>query len=150
MRAVAGECPGMSSPTRRRSGQGPLASVSLDNLAEIALLVEQPDSDYRYAEVAGGLELIAGDVAESARVNRQRLAQPKLHTEVSGADQGRVALGVLKPGRTLQSLPLAFCKFAHPIAEVAVFLQRLEFCAGSRLQNHPQRSEVFEPWLKPA
>ena len=62
-----------------------LRSVPVDHLAEIALLVEQPHADHRHAQVAGGLELIAGHVAEPARVDGQRLAQHELHAEIGHA-----------------------------------------------------------------
>ncbi len=49
--------------------EGLLRSFSVDHLAEVALLVEQSDAHHRHAEVAAGLELIAGHVAEATRVD---------------------------------------------------------------------------------
>ena len=51
-----------------------LRSVLIDYLTEVALLVEQAHANYRDTEVAGGLELIACHVPESARVDGERLA----------------------------------------------------------------------------
>jgi hypothetical protein len=51
-----------------------LRSVSVDQLAKIALLVEQSHADYRHPQVAGGLKLIASHVTETARVDRQGFA----------------------------------------------------------------------------
>ena len=51
-------------------------------LVEVALRVHEPDADERHAEVAGLLAVIAGQHAETARVNRQRLVQRELGREV--------------------------------------------------------------------
>src|SRR5208282_304898 len=48
--------------------EGLLRAVLVDHLAEIALLIKQPHADDRNAQIAGRLELIAGDVAEATRV----------------------------------------------------------------------------------
>ena len=68
--------------------QGLLGSVLVDHLTKIALLIEQTHADHRHAEIAGGLELVAGHVAEPARVDWQGLAQHELHAEVRDAGQG--------------------------------------------------------------
>src|SRR5205814_7594159 len=52
-----------------------LAAVGGDHLAEVTLLIQHPDADHRHPEIAGRLELIGCDVAETTRVNRQRLAE---------------------------------------------------------------------------
>ena len=51
-------------------------------LAEVAVAVEEADADDRHAEVAGRLEVVAGEDAEPARVLRQRLAEAELGREV--------------------------------------------------------------------
>jgi hypothetical protein len=60
--------------------------LGINFLPKIALLVEQTNSDNRDAQVACGFELIAGNVAESARINRQRFAQHELHREIRNVD----------------------------------------------------------------
>ena len=62
-----------------------LRAVAVDHLAEIALLIEQPDADDRHAQVAGGLQLVAGHVAQAAGVDGQRLAEHELHAEIGDA-----------------------------------------------------------------
>ena len=47
-----------------------LPAGGVEVLAEIALLVEQPDADQRHAQVAGGLQVIAGQHAQAAGENR--------------------------------------------------------------------------------
>ena len=60
-----------------------------DVLMEVALRVHEADADQRHAEVAGLLAVIAGEHAEAAGVNRQRLVQRELGREVGD----RLAVG---------------------------------------------------------
>ena len=54
-------------------------------LAEVALRIHEADADERQAEVRGFLAVIAGEHAEAARVDRQRLVQRELRGEVGDA-----------------------------------------------------------------
>jgi hypothetical protein len=56
--------------------------VRVEHLAEVAFVVEQADGDDRHAEVAGRLQVIAGQHAEAAGVDRQHLGDAELHAEV--------------------------------------------------------------------
>ncbi len=58
------------------------APLARQQLAEVAVAVEEADADDRHAEVAGRLEVVAGEDAEPARVLRQRLAEAELGREV--------------------------------------------------------------------
>ena len=49
---------------------------------EVALRIHEPDADQRHAEVARLLAVIAGEHAEPAGVDRQRLVQRELGGEV--------------------------------------------------------------------
>ena len=83
-----------------------LRAVLANHLAEIALLVQQPHADDRHAQIAGRLELIAGHVAEPARVDRQGLAQHEFHAEIRDAAERRLRMGLLKPrGRPRNAAP---------------------------------------------
>ena len=53
-----------------------------DVLVEVALRIHEPDADERHAEVARFLAVIAGEHAETAGVDRQRLVQRELGGEV--------------------------------------------------------------------
>ena len=64
-----------------------LPAIRIDDLAEVALAIQQADSKDRYAQIACGLELVARDVAEAAGVDGQRLLQHELHAEVSDGFQ---------------------------------------------------------------
>ena len=59
-----------------------LPSVGIQKLAEVALLVEQAEADQRVILVAGGLQMIAGEDAEAARIDRQALGEAVLGGEV--------------------------------------------------------------------
>ena len=65
--------------------EGALGPVPVYGLPEIALLVEQADGYDGQPQVARRLELIAGDVAEAAGVNGERLAQHVFHAEIGDA-----------------------------------------------------------------
>ena len=59
-----------------------LPAVAVEPLPEIALVVVQADADERNAEVRRALDVIAGQDAEAARVDRDRFVQPELGGEV--------------------------------------------------------------------
>ena len=64
---------------------------------KIPLRVHEADTNERNPEVAGLLAVIAGEHAETARVDRERLVQRELGGEV-GDRSGVVAEPVLPPG----------------------------------------------------
>jgi hypothetical protein len=68
-----------------------LPAVGRQRLAEVAVPVEQADADDRDAEVAGGLEVVAGQDAEAAGVLRQHRGDAELRGEV-GDGAGRPGL----------------------------------------------------------
>ena len=74
-----------------------LATGVVDALAEVAPAVEQPDADERDAELGCRLQMVAGEDAEAARVDRQVLGEPELHGEVRDAQSGGVGAVVLAP-----------------------------------------------------
>ena len=67
-----------------------LPAVGVELLAEVALAVEEPDADERHAELAGRLEVVAGQHAEAARVLRQGLGDAELGREVGDLAQRAV------------------------------------------------------------
>ena len=79
-----------------------LATGVVDALREVAAAVEQPDADERHAELGRRLQVVAGQDAEAAAVDRQRLLDPELHREVGDADAlVRVVVGLAPPGALL-------------------------------------------------
>ena len=97
--------------------KGLLRAVLVDHLAKIALLVEQPHADHRDAQIAGGLELIAGHVAEPARVDGQGFAQHEFHTEIRDTGQRRLRVGLLKPRRRRGGIPPGLHQVVDVLAE---------------------------------
>ena len=73
-----------------------LPAVAGERLPEVAGAVEQPDADDRHAEVAGGLEVVAGEDAQAAGVLRQRGGDAELGREV-GDPGGRLGAQRLVP-----------------------------------------------------
>ncbi len=59
-----------------------LPALSRERLLEVAGVVEQTDAYEGYAEVAGGLEMVAGEDAEAAGVLREHRADAELRREV--------------------------------------------------------------------
>ncbi len=59
-----------------------LVAVGIDRLAEVALAVQQPDADRRQGHVAGRLHVVAGEDAEAARVDPERLVEAVFGAEV--------------------------------------------------------------------
>jgi hypothetical protein len=51
-------------------------------LPEITLVVEQADRDERHAQVAGGLDMVARQHAQAARVDGHRLVDAELGREI--------------------------------------------------------------------
>jgi hypothetical protein len=89
-------------------------------LAKIALLVEQPQGDDWNAQIAGGLELIPGYIAQPARVNWQSFAQHEFHTEIRNTAQRRLRVRLLKPRTRLRSIPPGLDQIVNVFAESAV------------------------------
>ena len=75
-----------------------LPAIRREALAEVALRVHEPDADQRHAEVARFLAVIAGEDAEAARVDRQRLMEREFRGEVRD-DMRRVGRDALLPPR---------------------------------------------------
>ena len=65
---------------------------------EIALRIHEADADERHAEVAGFLAVIAGQHAEAAGVDRQRLMQRELGGEVGDLLADEIAVLAMTPG----------------------------------------------------
>ena len=61
---------------------GDLLAVARELLLHVAEAIEQPDADQRHVQVARGLEVVAREDAEAARVDRQRVVHAELRREV--------------------------------------------------------------------
>ena len=76
-----------------------LPTVGVEALAEIALAVEQTNSNQRYAKIGRGLEVIARQHAEAAAVLRHRFADAELGREIGNEVERRIALRLKPSGR---------------------------------------------------
>jgi len=70
-------------------------------LPEIALAIEQADADERDAEVRRGLEMVAGEHAETSGIDRQAPVEPELRREVRDPEPVVLA-AALPPGVALR------------------------------------------------
>ena len=93
---VAGRIGSVAASTSRYSSCWHISSI--EALPEVALVVVEADADQRDAEVGGRLDVIAGQDAEAARVDRQRLVQPELGREVGDRPRPQHAGVALAPG----------------------------------------------------
>ena len=59
-----------------------LVAGLVDNLAEVAVAIQQTHRDQRQSQVAGSLEMVARKYTEAARIDGQRLGDGELSTEV--------------------------------------------------------------------
>ena len=117
--------------------KGLLRSVLVDHLAEIALLVEQSHSGHRYAQIAGSFKLIAGHIAQSSRIDRERFAQHEFHAEIRDAGQGTLGMLFLKPCGRLSRLTLGSQQVVNVLTEGWIGQHALDLIARDRLQDNP-------------
>ena len=113
-----------------------LRSISVDHLAEIAMLVEQADGDDRHAEIAGGFELIAGHIAQAARIDREGFAQHEFHAEIGDAGERDLGVLLLKPAGFRRRLPLGLHQAVEQCAKVPVGQGTRELFARDGLKDH--------------
>ena len=131
---------------QRRDGQLPgivvwvqrlLRAVAVDRLPEVALLVEQSDADHRDAQIAGGLQLVTGDITQTTRVDRQRFAEHELHAEVRHALQCRSRVCLLEPRARLRRLLAGVQQILDVLAKRGIFQRLPHNVARHRLQHDP-------------
>ncbi len=118
-----------------------LATIRADALAKIAVLPEHAYCGYRHAEVVGGLELVAGDIAEPAGVDRQRLAEHVLHGEIGDSRELFAVTAVTvalagEPGRPLQACLLSFDDALHQTMAFSALQQCLQLLFGHGAEHH--------------
>ena len=74
-----------------------LVPVGVDRLAEVALAIEEADAEERQRHVARGLHVVAGEHAEAARIDAERLVQAVFRTEVRDRSVECLAVASLEP-----------------------------------------------------
>ena len=83
-----------------------LVAIRIEILAEISLAIEQPDSDYRHSQVAGCLHLIPGYVAETSRVDGERLSQHEFHAEIGDQREAGFRVLLLEPSLSAEGFAI--------------------------------------------
>ncbi len=95
-----------------------LPVVRVNGLLEIAFAVKQTDADKAKSEVAGGFGVVAGQDAEAARRNRQRLVKAKFG--------GKIRDGILEQLRRVHLSPGVFAG--------EIVLEIMQYRAGALLK----------------
>ena len=75
-----------------------LPAVAIEPLPEVALVVVEADADERDAEIRRALDVIAGEDAEAAGIDRQRLVEAELGREVGDRARPQHAGVACAPG----------------------------------------------------
>jgi len=60
-----------------------LPSITGESLTQISFLVKEADCNERQVEITGGFEMIAGEEAETSRINGQTFGDAKFQGEIS-------------------------------------------------------------------
>ena len=79
-----------------------LLAGRIEPLVEVAVPVEHAHTDDWNAEVAGGLDVIAGENAKSAGIQRHGLADAEFHRHVGGSHVAGIGMRLPKPGIRLE------------------------------------------------
>ena len=114
-----------------------LPAVAIEPLAEISLAIKQSDADQRNAEVGSALDVIAGEDAQAAGINRQRFVQAELGGEIGDRPRPQDAGMLRAPGAVrLQIFPLAAvgvvdAAVQHELAGAAFDAGKRKFRASS-------------------
>ena len=115
-----------------------LPALPRQRLLEVAVAVEQADADDRDAEVAGGLEVVAGEDAEAAGVLRQHGGDAELRGEVGDRLRGVLRAAGLVPAVLGQVAVQVGLGRAQPLPEALVSRELVEPAAAD-LADQPHR-----------
>jgi hypothetical protein len=125
-----------------------LPALAGQRLLEVAGAVQQPDADDRHAEVGRGLQVVAGEDAEAARVLGQHVGDAVLGGEVG--DRRRLVLGplVLEPLRLREVGREVGAEVGHAGDEVRVDGELLEPGAAERAEQGDRVAADGRPELR--
>ncbi len=130
-------------PDRQRAGVVvgvgfALPAGGVDRLSEISLLKQQADADHRQAEIACGLEIVAGQHAEAAGIKRQRGAEAELHAEIGDAAQRCLAIGGSEPAGRAEISPARLRQAVKLGGKYRVGGQLAQLLVRQVLQDRPR------------
>ncbi len=124
-----------------------LPAVAVQPLAEISLAVKQADADQRNTQVGRALDVIAGQHAESAGINGNRLVQAEFGGEIRDRTRPQNARVPRSPGAVrLEIFPLA----AVGVIDSAVQHQFPRAPLNRRQRHLPQQRDGIVVELPPA
>ena len=103
-----------------------LPALARQRLAEVAVPVQQSDADDRHAEVAGRLEVVAGEDAEAAGVLRQHGGDAELGREVARSAAGASGRATGTSGRRSGTPRGRRCASSSRLMNRLSSLERLE------------------------
>ena len=125
-----------------------LPAVRGQRLPEVAGAVVQADADQRQAQIGGGLEVVAGQDAQTAGVDRQHLGDAELHREVADAGGQRLIVGLLQllvPERLGQVVVEFGGQRVKPGQEFRILGQFVETLRGDRAQHSDRIAATARP-----
>ena len=114
-----------------------LLTIRVDQLPEVALLVEQADAGDGHPQIVRGFQLIACDIAKPARVDGQRLAEHEFHAEVGDAAKPGFGVALLKPGGRQRGIPPHSDQFINAVAKGRVGQKTPQRVPRDGLQHNP-------------
>ncbi len=89
-----------------------LPALPVERLAQESHAIAEPDSDHRQPEIAGRFQVVSGQHAESAGVDREALVEAELRGEIGDLEPGQAGMHPLVPGRQVD---VAVELLPHPI-----------------------------------
>ncbi len=128
-----------------------LFPVDVEGLTEVALLPEYPHTNQGDAQVAGRLQVVAGQDAEAAAVDGERLGEAELHAEIGHLAQQRGGdgnslqlLAVLRvPGRAGQQLRPLVHVVAKESQEIGILGELFQSVVADGLEDVPGTVRPF-------
>ena len=122
-----------------------LPAVGREVLAEIALLVAQADADQGHAEVAGRLEVVAGEDAKPPGIHGQAGADAVFQAEI-GHDGLAVAVGKGNRGGLARQVGRKrLAQVAYPLHEEVVLGQGLQGLLGQAVEEAHRVAGALPP-----
>src|SRR4029077_11231024 len=107
-------------------------------LTKISELIEETDAGDRHREIAGGLQLVAGNVPQSARIDWQSFAEHELHGEIRNPSKAGTRMCPLKPSFGAQSRFSFAIELSETLLKLRLRRDRLQSLPRHCLQHNPR------------
>ena len=103
-----------------------LPSLIVEILAEVTLTVEQAHPHQGQPQVGGRFEVVSGQDAQTAGIDRQRLVQAELHGKIGHHHPGTAVASLLEPGLLRQVVGKLFVHHPEMGHETFIALKALQ------------------------